>query len=182
MYPIQQHEGEIDQFISILKKEKVKSFLEIGSKFGGSLWRIANALPKGSKIVSVDLPWGDRKSEPFLIRCRDNLRKAGYDVNVILGDSTDPLVIEKVRLHAPFDAVLIDANHTEPYVWKDWHNYGTMGRIIAFHDIGWLERPMPSSKLPIDVPKIWDAIKPGQRFVEIKQCARDNGIGVLWRS
>jgi hypothetical protein len=40
--------------------EGVRSYLEIGAKFGGSLWRAAQALPKGSRIVAVDLPNGTK--------------------------------------------------------------------------------------------------------------------------
>jgi hypothetical protein len=47
-------------FAPLLVREGVTSYLEVGSKFGGSLWRAANALPKGSRIVSVDLPGGTK--------------------------------------------------------------------------------------------------------------------------
>jgi hypothetical protein len=45
---------------ALLQREGVRSYLEIGSKFGGSLWRVANSLPPGSRIVSVDLPNGTK--------------------------------------------------------------------------------------------------------------------------
>ena len=35
-----QNADEIAQFIDLLKRENVKSYLEIGSKHGGSLWRV----------------------------------------------------------------------------------------------------------------------------------------------
>ncbi len=40
---VSQVESEFTGLIDILKRENVRSFLEIGSRFGGSLWRIANA-------------------------------------------------------------------------------------------------------------------------------------------
>jgi len=49
---LQNHE-ELAQFIALLKKENVRSYLEIGSKFGGSLWRIGCALQVKSRLVSV---------------------------------------------------------------------------------------------------------------------------------
>lgn len=178
----QQIEAEIAAFTAILVREGVRSYLEVGSKWGGSLWRVANALPAGSRIVSVDLPWGKRETEPHLISCWKELKARRYDAHLFLGDSTDEKIIDAVRALSPFDAIFIDANHTEPYVRKDWANYGPMGRLVAFHDINWQPRAQPSGKLPIDVPKVWNEIKDGYRFEEIKLDKRDNGIGILWRS
>ena len=45
---LSQVDSELDGLIGILVAEKVTRFLEVGSRYGGSLWRIANALPKGS--------------------------------------------------------------------------------------------------------------------------------------
>lgn len=179
-----QHVGEMERFIALLKREGVRSFLEVGSKFGGNLWRIANSLPNGSRIASVDLPWGDtsfKESQPHLEECIRDLRALGYDSHLHLGDSTTPDAIAFAQGLAPFDCVLIDANHTEPYVRKDWAAYGPMGRMVAFHDIGWIPRDAPSKKMPIDVPKVWAEIKQDFRHCEIRECSRDNGIGVLWR-
>lgn len=173
------------KFVELLKEEGVKSYLEIGSKHGGSLWRVARALPVGSKIVAVDLPHGDqsfKESQPHLEACVDRLVELGYMATLFLGDSTSQRLVDLVANFAPFDAVFIDANHTEPYVRKDWENYGPMARIVAFHDIAWQARPMPSKKMPIDVPKVWNEIKKDYRHKEFRLCPRDNGIGVLWRS
>jgi cephalosporin hydroxylase len=178
---------ELAAFVNLVKRENIRSYLEIGSKFGGSLWKIANVLPKGSRVVSVDLPHGDtsfKENLPHLEECVRVLRKAkGYDAHLFVGDSTDPEIIEKVRALSPFDLCLIDANHTEPFVRMDWANYGPMCKIVAFHDIGWRIEDRSTKKMPIDVPKVWDEIKQNFRHQEIKLChtKRDNGIGVLWR-
>jgi predicted O-methyltransferase YrrM len=172
---------EFDWFTTILKSENVKSYLEIGSRWGGSLLLAARALPIGSRIVSVDLPWGDRASEPELKATIAQLKTEGYDAHLRLGDSTDPETICIVQALGPYDAIFIDANHTLPYVTADWENYSHMGRIIAFHDIGWVPRPAPSNKLPIEVPVLWSSLKKQYRHKEIKLHPRDNGIGVLWR-
>jgi predicted O-methyltransferase YrrM len=180
-----QSEGEINAFIGLLQREGVRSYLEIGSKFGGSLWRIANALPQGARIVAVDLPHGDtsfKETLPHLEQCVERLRGRGYDATLIVGDSTDPAIVALAARLGPFDACFIDANHTEPYVRKDWANYGPLARIVAFHDVGWEARPQPTKKMPIDVPRVWREIRGGFRHEEIRDCARDNGIGVLWRS
>lgn len=178
-----QNEIELSQFIELLKSENVKSYLEIGSKFGGSLWRVATALPVGSRIVSVDLPHGDtsfKESQPHLELCVEHLKQEGYDAHLIIGDSTSPDVVAAVGGLGPYDVCFIDANHTEPFVWSDWAEYGPMCRMVAFHDIGWKPRPEPSKKMPIEVPIVWNELKKQFRHVEINFQPRDNGIGVLW--
>lgn len=180
--------GELAAFIEFLKGEKITSYLEIGSKFGGSLWKIAKSMPVGSRIVSVDLPFGDtsfKESQPHLEACIARLNSEGYDAHLFLADSTDPNVVRRVAALSPFDACLIDANHTEPYVRKDWANYGPLCKIVCFHDISWVEgRHPPSKKYPIQVKKVWDELKENYHHKEIRLChtGEDNGIGILFRS
>ena len=183
-----QYPSEIAAFIKLLKQEEVKSYLEIGSKFGGSLWRVANELPKGSRVVAVDLPHGDtsfKESQPHLEHCVKRLRhERGYDSYLFLGSSTNADIVSLVAGLGPYDACLIDANHTEGFVRADWANYGPLARIVAFHDISWKDgnRP-PSKKYPIQVPKVWNEIKQSYRHCEIKldPTGQDNGFGILWR-
>lgn len=180
-----QVEEEIDGFAEILRAEGVRSYLEIGAKFGGSLGRVARVLPKGSRIVAVDLPKGTkawRESEPLLKGVVAGLKADGHDAHLIWGDSTAPNVIEQVRRLGPFDAIFIDANHTLPFIEKDWANYGPMARIVAFHDINWHRAPEWVGTR-IDVPQFWDRIKAGHRHQEFRSCptGKNNGIGVLWR-
>jgi predicted O-methyltransferase YrrM len=175
---LNQHLGELDEFVSLLASEGVKSYLEIGSKFGCSLWRVAKALPPGSKLVSVDLPSGDTR--PHLEECLAALTKLGYETHLIIGDSTNSATIKAASDRGPYDVVFIDANHTTPYVTKDWQSYGSMGKIIAFHDINGNPNP-PNGRIPIQVKAFWDGLKGSYRHREIIKCKRDNGIGVLWK-
>ena len=176
---------EIDRFIEILREEGVTSYLEIGSKFGGSLWKVATSLPPGSRIISVDMPRGTRlwnESERSLKACINELARMGYDARVIWGDSTVPTTISAVRALAPVDACFIDANHTLPYVVKDVANYGPLTKILAFHDIAWHRAPEWRG-IRIDVPLWWNENKAKyRRYEEIKFCptGKSNGIGVLW--
>lgn len=175
---------EFNEFLHLIQKNEIHSYLEIGSKHGGSLWRIGSSLPKGSRIVSIDLPHGDtsfKESEPHLRACVEELKSKGYDAHLFLTSSMEPTTIESVRALGPFDLLFIDANHTEPFVRHDWAVYGPMAKMIAFHDIGWKARPEPSKKMPIEVPKVWNEIKQNYKHIEIRYCPRDNGIGVLWQ-
>jgi len=176
---------EMAAFVNLLKREKIASYLEVGSKFGGSLWQVAQILPKGAKVASIDLPHGDlsfKETLPSLQECVKRLRKEkGFDAHLFVGDSTDPEIIDKVRELGSFDACLIDANHTEPFVRSDWLHYGPLAKIVAFHDIGWVSDGRVTKKYPIHVPLVWSELKQQFRHVEIKKCPRDNGFGVLWR-
>jgi cephalosporin hydroxylase len=170
---------ELDAFIELVKRENINSYLEIGSRWGGSFWRVMTALPLGSRGVSVDLqPNND------LNQCMITLIQMGYVVRFIPGDSTNSKVVAAAQQGAPYDLCLIDGNHTAPYVRSDWKNYGPMAKIVAFHDINY-SRPYlsPTAKWPIDVPKLWKEIKDKYRHEEIKLChtRRDNGFGILWR-
>jgi predicted O-methyltransferase YrrM len=180
-----QHEAELVAFVALLREHKVTSYLEIGAKFGGSLWRIGSALPLGSRVVAVDLPGGTEEwefSKVSLTACVDQLKNAGRDVHLVLGDSTDATIVSAVRELGPFDAVLIDGDHRLCGIRKDWENYGPLARIVAFHDIAWRNEPKERG-YQIDAPAFWNELKGGYEHVEIKAdpTGRDNGIGVLWR-
>lgn len=182
---ILQNIDEFDRFVKLMRGENITRYLEIGSKYGGTWWRMSTSLPIGSRLVAVDLPHGDnsfKESEPHLVKCHQTLKDMGYDAHLFLGDSTNKDIVERVRALGPFDLCFIDANHTEPYIRQDWQNYGAMARIVAFHDIGWQARDEPSNKMPIHVPEVWNELKQPYRHHEIKLDKRDNGIGILWRS
>ncbi len=181
----QQHLAEIAAFVAFLKEQKIKSFLEVGSKFGGALWLITRIMPRGSRVVSVDMPnshWGRSDTEQSLQACFAHLKREGFDAHLFLGDSTSSEIVSKVDKLAPFDAVFIDANHTEPFVRKDFASYGRMTKIFCFHDIGW-NNPTPPGRMAIEVPKVWRELKETYRdaatFREILIDKNHNGIGIM---
>ncbi len=182
-----QEPREIAEFCALIENEDVRSYLEVGSKFGGSLWAVAGAMPVGSRIVAVDLPLGTRlwnESSASLTACVEALNAKGYDARVIWGDSTDPKVIAEVKALGPFDAMLLDGDHRLPGITKDWEAYGPMGRIVAFHDVAWM-RAADWQGVRIDVPLIWNHLRPQfERTVEFRfdESRKNNGIGVLWRT
>jgi predicted O-methyltransferase YrrM len=187
-WPPIQDEREHAAFIKILTDEGVRSYLEIGSMFGCSLWKVATALPKGSRIVCVDNMVDSPGARDSLADCIAELNAVGYDASWIDADSTNPATVALVRAQAPFDALFIDGCHAAEYVMADWTNYGPMARIVGFHDINWNstwvgKRGNRYTESQMGVPKVWNEIKQGQRFKEFKYHARNNyyGIGVLWR-
>lgn len=182
-----QNEREFAEFLIILKAEDVRSYLEIGSMFGGSLWRVANALAPGARLVSLDHAVDTPEARPHLDACVRNLNEIGYDAHLVDGDSMAPATVETARALGPFDCVFIDGAHTIEAVTSDWESYGPMGRMVAFHDISWNSTwksavPGRVSK-PMGVPALWQQVKQGRRHVELQYQNPRNyyGIGVLWR-
>lgn len=170
-----QNPAECAEFVAVLKAEGVRSYLEIGSRFGGSLWQVAQGLPIGSRLVSVDL-----EGRPELAECISDITAMGHEASLIVGDSTDEAVIRQVR--APFDAVLIDGNHGKAYVTLDWQNYGPLGRIVAFHDIGKAgETSLARKPWRADVPELWESLRGRYRHTEIKAAKGGIGFGILWQ-
>jgi hypothetical protein len=172
-----QFEPEIDAFIALMNELGARSFLEIGSKYGGTLWRVAHGLPAGSRIVSVDLD----TNGPELRRVIAALNAEGYDAHLIVGDSTNTETIRKASELGPFDVLFIDGNHKLEYVRSDWESYGLMSCMVGFHDIGW-KRPSPEALHPILVSQLWNEIKGSYRHQEIMLHPVAYGIGVLWRT
>lgn len=180
-----QVQSELEELGRVLRDNGALSLLEIGAKYGGSIWKLSQYMDPGSRLVVVDMPRGTKEwsfSEPSLKQCMRELQQKGYETHIIWGDSTTKDVIEKARALGPYDAVFIDANHTLPYVTKDWETYGPMAKIVAFHDIHWWRAPEWVGTR-IDVPQFWNKIKEGFRHEEFRLCptGKNNGIGVLWR-
>ena len=181
-----QRPDELRRLGEIIVAEDVRSYLEIGLLNGFTLRYLGGLLPRGSRIVGVDLV-----DEHHLERIDDlrvsptvALRKLGHDVHLILGDSTALEIVEQVRMLGPFDFVLIDGDHTMRVARSDWDNYGQMGRIVAFHDIDADRHPSrtPAARLTVEVQKLWRELKPQYRHVELIGKVKGAGIGVLWRS
>lgn len=155
------------------------SYLEVGARYGDTLWDVAQALAPGAKIVVVDMPgdvWGNHDAEPVLLKCCADLRAKGFDVDLIIGDSCNPSVIDLVHGKGPFDVCLIDGDHRYEGVKADWLAYGPMCKRVAFHDIvGHGQRCRPG--FYVEVPKLWAEIKsPGD--LEIVAPGSKMGIGI----
>ena len=167
-------------------QENVPSYLEIGSFSGAAIRLVSTVLPKGARIVAVDKPWKSTKLLQ-LQQVVKELRQGGYDVRHIIGDSADAKIIAAAKALGPFDAVFIDGDHTLAYVKSDWINYGSVGRLVGFHDVA---RDLPKNEHggPHQVATFWNEIKVGRRhleFISAKTRARTDGkaaygIGVVF--
>ena len=181
-----QVESEFHEWLDIIAREGVTRYLEIGSRWGGSVWRAAHMLPKGSLVVSVDSAkgMGGKKGPALdsLRACIAELNKEGYKAHFIKGHSQSDSVVAAVQKFAPFDAVFIDGDHEYDGVRLDWKLYGPTARIVGFHDTAWIrpEGYSPDAK-QVEVGKLWNEIKSQYRH-EHFDGGGNMGIGVLWRA
>ncbi len=163
-------------FLELIRGEGVRSYLEIGSKFGDSFVSMTISMPQGSRAVSVEI----KPKDSFRLRV-SALNVMGCDASIIKGNSTDPAIVEAVRKLGPFDLCFIDGDHSYEGAMADWLNYGPMARIVAFHDIAWKERPGVKNRLELFVPTVWQEIRGRYRHAEISHMSASMGIGILWR-
>ena len=153
------------------------SLLEIGSRFGGTLRRMAEVLAPYSRITSVDLPMKDGSTlnpAPSLKANCLHIAKSGHKVELLLADSHDPETVRRVSDAGPYDFCFIDGDHSYEGVKADWENYGPMAKIIGFHDI---------INPPSQVDRLWAELKTQYRHKEIifSQDSHMLGIGVIFK-
>jgi predicted O-methyltransferase YrrM len=180
------HKPELDRLIEIVRAEKLTSFLEIGSRHGYTLDAIARSMPKGSTIVSVDMPnrmWGRPDSQIHLEKIVAGLNADGYSAHMHLGKSQAESTVDFVAQFGQFGLIYIDADHRYEGVKRDWEAYGPLGSLIAFHDIA-VQRPevLGHPDDQIEVKQLWDEIKSNYKH-EALVCdlPPPMGIGVIWR-
>lgn len=182
--PWPQYPDEIDPFIQMLVEEGVRSYMEVGCRYGDTFHAVGCALPLGSTLVAVDLPGaksgqknkgGHQDSWQYLISAADDLRSRGQKAHVILGDSHEEETRAKAAVYAPIDALLIDGDHTAEGVRKDWHDYGPMARIVAFHDIA------GEGKWARQIRPLFDELAATHKHKTFIYDGKRRGIGVIWR-
>lgn len=179
---ITRHEDEFERLFALLRAEGVRRYAEIGARDGNTLFKVLMALEEGALGVAVDLPggrWGWADSQHMLAKTCERLRRRGRSVEVVLGDSGSPETIAEVARHAPYDAVLIDGDHSYDAARADWLAYAPLSRIVAFHDIS------PGAHATgIEIPRLWAEIKADPSVTRVEEIIGRNagaGVGVVWR-
>jgi cephalosporin hydroxylase len=175
LYPALQCASELMGFLELLSLMKVKSYLEIGARYGGTFEAVMDTRPIGSNATVIDFPggeYGDHGSVNSLLEAVGRQRNAGHDVSLILGPSSAPEVVERAGVRGPYDCVFIDADHAYEAVKRDFEIYAPMGKMIVLHDI---------VNYPVGVPKFWNEIKGNYKHVEIVEDGSGMGIGAIFR-
>jgi len=179
-----QNEFELRGFMGLLQEREVTRYLEIGARHGDTFYEVMRSLPPGSVGVAVDLPgalWGTVKSQNSLRDAVEDLRARGYNASVIFGDSRSAATRRLVQGRGPFDAILIDGDHTLEGVTADWQAYGEAAPLVAFHDIvgdGQAEKVQGN---PVQVPLLWHVLKGQFETVEFVDSGSAMGIGCVLR-
>lgn len=178
-----QKPDELRAFCELLREWNVRSYLEVGARYGDTFHEVGKHLEPGATMVALDMPngpWGRNNSEEQLRSAVDDLRTK-HNASVVFGDSRVPATIDLVygrNEHKPFDVVFIDGDHSIEGVVLDWVNYGPMGKIIAFHDIA----PVTQKTIrKVHVPYLWRILKARYKYKEIHSTSPGMGIGIIWR-
>lgn len=178
-----QNEWELRSFIALLVEHGVRRYLEIGAREGDTFHEIMQALPEGATGVAVDLPgglWGKESTRDQLPRVVSDLERSGRHASWVFGDSKSHATQHLVVWHGPYDAILIDGDHSYSGVLADWQTYGDMAPIIAFHDIVGTGESEKVHGTPVEVPRLWAEIKAsGLQTVEFIAPGSKMGIGVV---
>ncbi|EPE25421.1 S-adenosyl-L-methionine-dependent methyltransferase [Glarea lozoyensis ATCC 20868] len=101
----------------LVKMNKVKRILEVGTLGGYSAIWMAKALPEDGKIITCEL-----ESESAEI-ARENIRKAGFEnkIEVKVGAAKDTLTkMSEAGKVEPFDMVFIDADKENNWTYYKW--------------------------------------------------------------
>lgn len=181
-----QDELELRCFIEFLCQREASRYLEIGAREGDTFHEVCIQLDAHHGLnfaLAVDLPgglWGKSSTAAKLAQCVDALRLEDMYVESLIGSSRDEYVIKGVVAHGPYDAVLIDGDHTYEGVKADWETYRSLAPIVAFHDIVGEGQFEKVTRRGVEVPRLWAEIKAsGLKTVEFVSPGSAMGIGVV---
>lgn len=152
-WPGDQDPDELTKFLDFIVERKVRRYLEIGSRNGDSFYAVMMAIGPGGFGMAIDLP-ENNASKTSLLGTRAEINAAGSTAIVIHGSSRDPVAMMTAARRAPYDLVLIDADHTYAGVKADWDAYGNMAPIVALHDVAAPDGHMSDGK-PNEVGRFW---------------------------
>ncbi len=171
---------ELSPLISLLKKRKLNTVVEIGTEKGGTLYAWCRIAMPDAVIISIDLPGGPFGGGYTLqdVKKFRKYKKEKQKLYFLRKDShkqdTKKELMKKLN-GRKIDFLMIDGDHRYTGVRRDWQMYSLLVKqngIIAFHDI--LFHPkIPECK----VERLWNEIKDNYKHREFIDKADDRGWG-----
>lgn len=172
-----QNDEELLSLIHQLESQEPEVIVEIGSKYGGTLYTLTHSLESVTHVVSLDIDFTESKQIFF-----KNF-SARADIRCLSGNSQTEKMRDRVLDVLPSrpDFILIDGDHRYDGVKRDWNLYRDIvadSGLIAFHDI------VSSGELN-GVPKLWNEIQEKYEtteFIDESENTRLNkggGIGLV---
>lgn len=126
---IVQEKIELNFVYDLMKACDCKSYLEIGSAEGNSLYVLGHVVEK--YIDYID--YGEAHTTPLRDECVGKLKELGKNVTGYLGDSTNAKTLPNKQ---KYDCVLIDGGHDYETVLSDCMMYaGLATKYVFFHDV-----------------------------------------------
>jgi len=185
MSPIQ-IKPEILELLRILKKEKPRYILKIGTAQGGVLFLFSLIADLNAKIISIDLPGGGFGGgyPIWKIPLYKSFARENQKIYLIRRDSHKQGTlreIEKILSGNKLDLLFIDGDHTYNGVKQDFEMYTPLVKangIIALHDI-----VIHPPETGCEVYKFWQENKNNFKYSEIVFNSAQNwgGIGIIYK-
>ena len=171
---------ELSPLLSLLKRRKLRTVVEIGTAQGGTLYAWCKIAEPGALIVSIDLPHGPfgggyalkdikrfrrfkRKDQQLYFLRKDSQRQA-----------TKKKLIEMLS-GRKIDFLFIDGDHRYAGVKRDFRLYSPIVKqngLIVFHDVLFHPR-VPECK----VDRFWNEVKDRFKYTEFIDREDDRGWG-----
>lgn len=140
-----QHPKQFAPYLVQLSKLPIRSYLEIGVKYGGTFVITVEYL---SRFGSIERAVGvDANYCPSLVRYRRMNPRASFEQL----NTRDPRFERLVQEAGWFDLVLIDGDHEEEGCRKDFEIVRSRANVLVFHDIVNEFTPGPG--------RVWRAVK-----------------------
>jgi predicted O-methyltransferase YrrM len=174
-----QNPREILDLLRVLKQASPRTILEIGTARGGTLFLFTRIAAADAQLVSIDLPEGPGGGgyPHWKLPLYQAFPLPGQRLELIRDDSHDLAVLAHVAKlvgDRGLDLLFIDGDHSYNGVKSDFEMYGSLvnpAGLIAFHDIDYSR----------DVRQLWDEIKVGRHFQEIRDDhGQTFGIGLIY--